>query len=190
MSSSVGEEKRWNPRLGQGKTVEQYQEIMANLQLAPPKQIAVAVPANLHCGVPQGVPLDAEGPAEKRWAPIETSGADVPELTVDWVAANPTAGRIIDVRESDEYVGPLGHIDSAELVPLGSIGQAAAAWDRALPVVLVCRSGGRSAKAAMEMRALGFKKVASMRGGMTRWNEAHLPVVRRSTDASSPATAG
>jgi rhodanese-related sulfurtransferase len=29
----------------------------------------------------------------------------------------------------------------------------------------------------MELRALGFKKIASMRGGMTRWNEAHLPVV-------------
>ena len=180
MSSSVGEEKRWNPRLGQGKTIEQYAEIMANLQLAPPKQLAVAVPANLHCGVPQGLLHDAEGAAEKRWAPIEISGADVPEVTVDWVAANPAAGRLVDVREVDEYVGPLGHIDSAELVPLATVGQVAAAWDRSLPVVLVCRSGGRSAKAAMAMRALGFKKIASMRGGMTRWNEAHLPVVRRS----------
>lgn len=62
-SSSVGEEKRWNPRLGQGKTVEQFVEIMANLQLAPPKQLAVAVPANLHCGMPQGIAQDAEGPA-------------------------------------------------------------------------------------------------------------------------------
>jgi glyoxylase-like metal-dependent hydrolase (beta-lactamase superfamily II)/rhodanese-related sulfurtransferase len=185
MSSSVGEEKRWNPRLGQGKTIEQYTEIMANLQLPPPKQLAVAVPANLHCGVPRDVPHDAEAPAEKRWAPIEVSGADVPEVTVDWVAANPTAGRLIDVREVDEYVGNLGHIDSAELVSLGTLAHVAAAWDRAAPVVLVCRSGGRSAKAAMEMRALGFKKVASMRGGMTRWNESHLPVVRTPSIAPS-----
>ncbi|MFS8065482.1 MAG: MBL fold metallo-hydrolase [Byssovorax sp.] len=184
-SSSVGEEKRWNPRLGQGKTVEQFAEIMANLQLAPPKQIAVAVPANLHYGVPRGVAQDAEAPAEKRWAPIEMSGADVPELTIDWVAANPAAARIIDVREADEYTGPLGHIETAELFPLGTIGQVAATWDRSLPVVLVCRSGGRSAKAALEMRALGFEKIASMRGGMTRWNEAHLPVTR-----TSPALQG
>jgi 3-mercaptopyruvate sulfurtransferase SseA len=37
----------------------------------------------------------------------------------------------------------------------------------------------------MELRALGFKKIASMRGGMTRWNEAHLPVVRGAS-ASTP----
>lgn len=180
MSSSGGEERQYNPRLGQGKTVEQFVEIMANLQLAPPKQLAVAVPANLHCGVPRGVPPDAEGPAQKRWAPIEMSGADVPEVTVDWVAANPAAARLVDVREVDEYVGPLGHIETAELVPLGTVGQVAATWDRSLPVVLVCRSGGRSAKAALEMRALGFKKIASMGGGMTRWSEAHLPVLRTS----------
>ena len=155
-------------------------EIMANLQLAPPKQLAVALPANLHCGVPQGVPHDAEGPVEKQWAPIEVSGADVPEVTPDWVAANPTAARLIDVREVDEYTGPLGHIETTELVPLGTVGMVAGAWDRSLPVVLVCRSGGRSAKAAMELRSLGFQKIASMRGGMTRWNEAHLPVVRAS----------
>jgi glyoxylase-like metal-dependent hydrolase (beta-lactamase superfamily II)/rhodanese-related sulfurtransferase len=177
MCSSVGEEKRWNPRVGVGKTEDQFAEIMANLQLAPPKQLAVALPANLHCGVPRGLPHDAEGPTEQRWAPIEVSGADVPEVTTDWVAANPAAGRLVDVREVEEYTGPLGHIETSELVPLGTVGQTAAAWDRALPVILVCRSGGRSAKAAMELRALGFKKVASMRGGMTRWNEAHLPVV-------------
>jgi rhodanese-related sulfurtransferase len=45
-------------------------------------------------------------------------------------------------------------------------------------VTLVCRSGGRSGKAALELRALGFEKVASMRGGMTRWNEAKLPMTR------------
>jgi glyoxylase-like metal-dependent hydrolase (beta-lactamase superfamily II)/rhodanese-related sulfurtransferase len=177
-SSSVGEEKRWNPRLGAGMTEPQFVAIMANLQLAPPKQLAVALPANLHCGVPRGVPHDAEAPAAQRWAPIEVSGADVPEVTTDWVAAHPAAARVIDVREPDEYTGPLGHIETAELVPLATLEQAAAPWDMALPLVLVCRSGGRSAKAALALRALGFTKIASMRGGMTRWNEGHLPVAR------------
>jgi sulfur dioxygenase len=138
----------------------------------------VAVPANLHCGVPRGLPQDAEVPVEKRWAPIERSAAHVPEVTVDWVAANPVGARLVDVREADEYVGPLGHIEGAELVPLGRVGQVARAWDRAQPVVLVCRSGGRSGKAALELEALGFEKVGSMRGGMTRWNEARLPIAR------------
>jgi len=48
--SSVGEEKRHNPRLGAGRTLAEFTAIMAGLRLAPPRQIAVAVPANLRCG--------------------------------------------------------------------------------------------------------------------------------------------
>jgi rhodanese-related sulfurtransferase len=176
--SSVGEEKQHNPRLGVGRTPEQFEEILSRLMLAPPKQIAVAVPANLHCGVPRGLPQDAELPSEKRWAPIERGGSNVPELTVDWVAANPAAGRLVDVREPDEYVGPLGHVAGAELLPLAHVAQVAATWEKALPVILLCRSGGRSAKAALQLEAMGFSKVASMRGGMMRWNDARLPVER------------
>jgi sulfur dioxygenase len=50
--SSVGDEKEKNPRLGNGKTKEEYVEIMANLNLAYPKHIDVAVPANMRCGAP------------------------------------------------------------------------------------------------------------------------------------------
>lgn len=176
--TSVGEEKEHNPRLGQGKTLEQFIAIMAGLQLAPPRQIAVALPANLHCGVPRGLPHDAESPGERRWAPVEISQASVPEVTIEWVAAHPAAARLVDVREPDELVGPLGHIDEVELVPLDRVEQAAAEWDKDAPVVLVCRSGGRSGKAALQLAGLGFREVASMRGGMMRWNEARLPVAR------------
>jgi len=186
--SSVGEEKQHNPRLGQGKSLEQFMEIMAGLQLAPPKQIAVAVPANLHCGVPRGVPHDAESPAAPRWAPVELSGSDVPEVTVEWVAAHPAAARLVDVREPDELAGPLGHIDGAELVPLGIVTRVAATWDRSRPLVLVCRSGGRSAKAALQLSAMGFREIASMRGGMMRWNDARLPVTRARVAIAANAT--
>jgi sulfur dioxygenase len=47
--SSIGEEKRHNPRLA-GRTRAQYVEIMRNLRLPDPKQMDVAVPANLACG--------------------------------------------------------------------------------------------------------------------------------------------
>ncbi len=47
--SSIGEEKRFNPRLA-GKTREEFVKIMSELALAPPKRIAIAVPANLACG--------------------------------------------------------------------------------------------------------------------------------------------
>lgn len=50
-ASSIGEEKRWNPRLA-GKTRAQFAVLMANLGLPPPKQLAIAVPANRACGAP------------------------------------------------------------------------------------------------------------------------------------------
>jgi sulfur dioxygenase len=49
--SSIGDEKEKNPRLGGGKTKEEFVDIMANLNLAYPKKIDVAVPANMRCGI-------------------------------------------------------------------------------------------------------------------------------------------
>ena len=47
--SSIGEERRFNPRLA-GKSSEQFTAIMRELRLAPPKLLSLAVPANLACG--------------------------------------------------------------------------------------------------------------------------------------------
>jgi sulfur dioxygenase len=57
--SSIAEEREHNPRLGGGKTEEEFVAIMKSLRLAQPKKIHEAVPANLNCGVrkdllPQG----------------------------------------------------------------------------------------------------------------------------------------
>ncbi|MFO0759027.1 MAG: MBL fold metallo-hydrolase [Byssovorax sp.] len=177
--STVGEEKKYNPRLGGGRSEAEFLDIMSKLVLAPPKQLAVAVPANLHCGVPRGLPHDAEGAAEKRWAPIERTAGNVPEVTVEWVAQNPAEARLVDVRELDELTGPLSHIEGIEHVALAQVAAAAERWDKQAPIVLVCRSGGRSGKAAIQLEAMGFTKVGSMRGGMSRWNEARLPVAGR-----------
>lgn len=50
MSSTIGEEMKYNPRLGQSKTKEEFIKIMSELNLAYPKHIQVAVPANMECG--------------------------------------------------------------------------------------------------------------------------------------------
>lgn len=52
LSSKIGDEKTTNPRLGGGKTKEEFVDIMKNLNLDYPKKIDVAVPANMRCGVP------------------------------------------------------------------------------------------------------------------------------------------
>lgn len=51
-NSTIRDEKLNNPRLGAGKSKEDFKEIMANLNLSYPKKIDVAVPANMRCGVP------------------------------------------------------------------------------------------------------------------------------------------
>ncbi len=95
----------------------------------------------------------------------------------DTIAAR-GAVRLIDVREPHEYVGELGHIPGAELVPLASVAAAATAWDRARDVILICRSGARSGRAAEAMVAAGFARVMNMAGGMLAYNAAGLPVER------------
>ncbi len=174
--TSVAEEKAHNPRVGGGKTEAEFVEIMAKLQLAQPKKIDVAVPANLVCGLPLATPATAEPAPVRDWAPIEVSAGGIPEVVPEWVAAHVGEFRLVDVREPDEFVGPLAHIEGASLVPLATVGEASSAWSPEQPLVLVCRSGGRSGKAALMLKERGFTRVVSMRGGMTLWNQQRLPV--------------
>ncbi|RKH71576.1 rhodanese-like domain-containing protein [Corallococcus aberystwythensis] len=83
--------------------------------------------------------------------------------------------RRIDVREPDEFTGPLSHLPGAELVPLGTLEAAAASWPREQPLLLICRSGGRSAKAAQALAQCGFKHLYNLAGGMLAVRETRAP---------------
>jgi rhodanese-related sulfurtransferase len=82
------------------------------------------------------------------------------------VHALPPNVRRIDVREPDEYTGPLGHLANSELIPLATVEAAAQAWPRHQPLLLICRSGARSARAAVQLAALGFTRLFNLEGGM------------------------
>lgn len=86
--------------------------------------------------------------------------------------------RVVDVREPQEFVGELGHVRGAELVPLGNLGAAVGAWRRDQPLLLICRSGGRSGRAAAALAQAGFSRVYNLDGGMLAWNAAGLPTER------------
>lgn len=177
--TTVGEEKKYNPRLGGERSVEDFVGFMTNLGLAHPKQIDVALPANLICGKPTD---ERPGPSRPDWAPVVVSYAGVPELPPEWVHEHRDQVRVVDVREPAELTGELGHIENAESIPLGQLTSASADWDREAPVVLVCRSGGRSAQAANLMNKNGFQRVAHVIGGMIRWRASALPAVRSSSE--------
>jgi rhodanese-related sulfurtransferase len=163
-----------NPRLGGGKTCDEFAAIMQQLALAYPKYMDVALPRNVRCGMAVvGEPVPAP-----RWAPVEISLSGIPEVAPEWVAAHGAEVRLIDVREPVELTGELGHIAGIEPLPLAQLPGPLESASRDRPIVFVCRSGGRSGKAALALGQLGFAQVASMRGGMLAWIQRRYPVVR------------
>jgi adenylyltransferase/sulfurtransferase len=75
--------------------------------------------------------------------------------------------RIIDVREPNEF--QINRIQGAELIPLGELPRRYAELDPADELVMQCKVGGRSAKAADFLRSVGFKRVLNLKGGILDW---------------------
>lgn len=87
---------------------------------------------------------------------------------------------LIDVRELDEWSA--GHAPGAVHLPLGEL--AAARIPGGAPLLLVCRSGVRSARAQAELAAAG-RGAVNVAGGMNAWMSAGLAVL---TDDGAPGT--
>jgi sulfur dioxygenase len=181
-ASSVAEEKMYNPRLAESIGEGDFVGYMTNLGLAHPKQMAVAVPANLRCGRPEqedearaADTATALG-AVNDWAPLAYTFAGIWELQPDWLAENGAGVQVIDVREPEEFDGALGHIKGAKLISLGNLIKNISSIAKDRPVVVVCRSGARSAQATVLLRNAGYSKVANLAGGMLRWRGQRLPV--------------
>ncbi len=172
-ASSIGEEKRYNPRLAQHVGEGDFVGYMSHLGLAHPKQIDIAVPANLQCGRPDA---SAPRPATPDWAPLTLTFAGIWEVQPDWLEEHLGEVQVVDVREADEFRGVMGRIRGARLVPLGELAAQAAALPRDKPIVTVCRSGARSAQATVILRKAGLERVANLAGGMLRWRAQQLPV--------------
>jgi glyoxylase-like metal-dependent hydrolase (beta-lactamase superfamily II)/rhodanese-related sulfurtransferase len=170
--TSVAEERRFNPRLGGAIGEADFVGYMDNLGLPHPKLIDIAVPANLRCGRPDS---DAALPPEPSWAPLTFTFAGFWEIQPDALAECASRLQVVDVRERHEFDGPLGRIRGATLMPLAELPKRSAELSRDRPVVTVCRSGARSAQAALLLQKAGFGDVANLAGGMVRWRaEGHL----------------
>jgi rhodanese-related sulfurtransferase len=164
--TSVGEERRFNPRLGGELCEDDFVGYVTNLRLPHPKQIDIAVPANLKCGVATNDPTQT---AEPEWAPLAYTFAGIWEISPQWLEDNLRSVQIVDVREPDEFNGPLGRIPAARLISLGDLAARASELKKERPIVAVCRAGGRSAQATVILRQAGFNDVANLAGGMLRW---------------------
>ena len=101
---------------------------------------------------------------------MTTAADDNDDIAPTELAVELEAGRVdlIDVREPDEWAA--GHVEGARHIPLGELPSRMDALDRSRPLVVMCRSGARSARAAQQLRAAGFERVRNLAGGILRWD--------------------
>ena len=155
--TTIGEEKRFNARVA-GRSRADFIQLMSGLNLPKPKKIDEAVPANRACGM-----LD---------------GRTVQEIDPSALGSRQSAARLIDVRDPVEFDLD-GHLPGAQPVPLATLAAAAAGWNRDETIIVVCKTGVRSATAAADLAALGFNNVATVRGGMEALLKVGVEVERR-----------
>lgn len=98
-------------------------------------------------------------------------GDDTPWISSDEtkkLIGNGNKLTVLDVRGSEEFVGPHGHIHGAVNIPLDEL--AARLGELQGTIIAVCRTDRRSAQAAILLQDAGNKDVTVMRGGMVEWN--------------------
>jgi glyoxylase-like metal-dependent hydrolase (beta-lactamase superfamily II)/rhodanese-related sulfurtransferase len=170
-SSTIGEERAFNPRIGGQAREEDFVGYMENLGLPHPKQLAVAVPANMRSGQPE----DGAAPRAPDWGPVAVTYAGVLEIPPEWVARHRSEVHILDVRSAAEFDGDLGHLEGAQLVPLDTLRARVAEVPSDKPIVVVCQTGKRSAMGTAILEKAGRTRVANLPGGMVAWRELGLP---------------
>jgi len=110
---------------------------------------------------------------------VAAAKAVVPEVTVAQAKANIDKGVykvILDVREPKEY--RKGHIPGAINIPRGLLEFKITAKipDKATPILVYCKTGGRGALSGQVLMKMGYKHVTNMDGGWLAWEKAGYPV--------------
>ena len=111
------------------------------------------------CGIHPATPEPA--------AASRTSATEITPLELKVRLDRGERVRIIDVREPNEF--QINRIPGAELIPLGDIPRRYVELDVEEELVMQCKVGGRSAKAADFLRSVGFKRVLNLTGGILEW---------------------
>ena len=169
MVSTIGEERRFNPRLQVG-SVDEYVDLMNNLKLPNPKMMDVAVPANMHVGLHQ------DEIASRGWA-VSAAEALLLRGRPDVV--------IVDLREKSErekhgsIVGSL-HAPYPDLQE--NIGEGGMLHELAEAtgkrILFYCAFGERSAMAVQAARDAGLTTACHIHGGIDAWKKANGPLSR------------
>ena len=165
--STIGEEKAFNPRL-QVKSVDEYVNIMNNLNLANPKMMDVAVPANMRVGLHQ------DDIASRGWAVSA-------EQALALIGRPDVA--LIDLREQTERERH-GVIPGAIHLPYARLQENIAAGgmlhelakSTAKQLLFYCAFGERSAMAVQAAQDVGMSSARHIQGGIDAWRKASGPL--------------
>ena len=166
--STIGEEKRYNPRL-QVRSVDEYVDLMSKLNLPNPKMMDVAVPANMRQGLAQ------DEIARKGWAVT-------PEQAFALVGKPDVA--LVDLRERTErekhgaIPGSLHapYPDLQENIRTGGILHELATATKKR-IVFYCAFGERSAMAVQAAQDAGMMSACHIHGGLDAWRKANGPLM-------------
>jgi sulfur dioxygenase len=165
--STIGEEKAFNPRL-QVKSIDEYVELMNNLNLPNPKMMDVAVPANMRIGLARDIVTGLGWTLTAEEAKAALGKPDV---------------ALIDLRENQERRKD-GIIPGSLHVPYTDVEESLKA-DGLLQnlakgggkrLIFFCTYGQRSAMAVQAAQAAGLETSRHIRGGLQAWQQAHGPL--------------
>lgn len=86
---------------------------------------------------------------------------------------------LLDIRSADDF--KKGHITAARNIPLAQLSKELAKLEneKNKPIIVICQAGMSAQGAAKQLINAGFSQVAVLRGGMSKWLEASLPVVKK-----------
>jgi rhodanese-related sulfurtransferase len=165
--STIGEEKRYNPRL-QVKSVDEYIALMNNLNLSNPKMMDVAVPANMRQGLAQ------QEIARRGWAVTAEQARDL-------IGSRDNV--LIDLRERTEREkhgvipgslhAPYPDLQ-ANIQAGGMLHELASATSKRM--VFYCAFGERSAMAVQAAQDAGLATACHIHGGIDAWKKADGPI--------------
>jgi glyoxylase-like metal-dependent hydrolase (beta-lactamase superfamily II) len=163
--STIGEERRHNPRL-QVRSADEYAELMNNLNLANPKMMDVAVPANMRQGLAQAAI------AERGWAVTATQAQTL-------VGCKDTL--LIDLRETAERarhgtIPGSAHAPYSDLVANIQDGGMLHLLGEGRRLLFYCAFGERSAMAVQAARDAGLDTACHLHGGIDAWKKAGGPL--------------
>lgn len=183
--SSLGEQKQRNPFF-KPKSRQEYISFLEELKLGPAEWMKKVLEANYLCTrdpnaaeIPQGVSAcEVMGTLSSCAQSTEIAMISPAELQQRLASGSPPT--LLDVRESAELVGELGHLPNVIHISVRELACRIRELDshRHEDIVTICKMGGRAKTAAQLLKEAGFSSVTVLTGGMNSWNEAGLPVQR------------